>query len=113
MSNGLLSFTAPPPSPLRPPPLIPCPGPPSLPNPLQGIRDLDLSLDEAEAWPDIACVLGMLRSSLCSLCITGEGSASELPDGGGAFLYCLRGLTSLDLDNCIRGCCSCWQGRCL
>jgi hypothetical protein len=82
------------------------------PPPPQGIRDLDLSLDEAQAWPDIACVLGMLRGSLRSLCVTGEGSASELSDGGGAFLYCLRGLTLLDLDNCICGCCSCWQGRC-
>lgn len=66
----------------------------------QGIRELELKLGEAEQWPEAAFLLGTLRPTLRRLSLAAP-EAAELPAGGAAFLCCLRGLTSLDLDNCL------------
>lgn len=68
--------------------------------PWQGIRELELKLSEAEHWPEAAFLLGTLRPTLRRLSLAAP-EAAELPAGGAAFLCCLRGLTSLDLDNCL------------
>lgn len=47
-------------------------------------------------------MLGMLRGTLRRCSLVGLDADCELPASGGACLYALRGLTSLDLDNCLQ-----------
>lgn len=84
---------------LPPPPHPPPPRP--HPTPPQGIRELELTLGEAEQWPGATFLLGTLRPSLRRLLLAAPGAESELPPGAAPFLACLRGLTSLDLDNSL------------
>lgn len=67
----------------------------------QGIRELELTLGCGEQWPEATFLLGMLHPTLRRLLVAAPDPAAELPAGGAAYLSCLRGLTSLDLDNCL------------
>ncbi|PSC70886.1 small GTP-binding [Micractinium conductrix] len=67
----------------------------------EGIRELELTLNSDECWPEVAFMLGCLRPGLRRLCVAAANMSCELPAGGAAFLPALRGLTSLDLDNCL------------
>ncbi|KAL4431999.1 hypothetical protein ABPG77_000266 [Micractinium sp. CCAP 211/92] len=67
----------------------------------EGIRELELTLGCGKQWPEATFLLGMLHPTLRRLLVAAPDLAAELPAGGAAYLSCLRGLTSLDLDNCL------------
>ncbi|PRW59706.1 small GTP-binding isoform A [Chlorella sorokiniana] len=67
----------------------------------QGIRELVLSFEEAEQWGDVACLLGTVGPRLRRLEMAAGSSACELSERNTAFLWQLRGLTSLDLESCL------------